>query len=149
MLKNIPVVIPPDLMKILMEMGHGDEIVISDGNFPAASCAQRLVRCDGHSIPVILDAVMRFLPLDYAVECPAILMAPPAEFTAKPEIWMQYFSIISKYEKTNKKFGYLERFAFYERARKAYVIVATGEKARFSNIILKKGIIREDEVITL
>lgn len=146
MLKNIPVVITPDLMKILMEMGHGDEIVISDGNFPAASCAQKLVRCDGHGIPVILDAVLKLLPLDYAVDSPVILMALPAGNTNKPEIWKQYFSIISKYEKEVKEFGHMDRFAFYERAKKAYAIIATGEKARFSNIILKKGIICEDEV---
>jgi L-fucose mutarotase len=149
MLKNIPVVLSPDLMKVLMEMGHGDEIVISDGNFPSASCAQKLVRCDGHGIPAILDAVMRFFPLDYAVEDPAVLMSLPAGTTGKPEIWKQYFSIISKYEKSVREFGYMERFAFYERARNAYAIVATGEKARFSNIILKKGIIREDEVTLL
>jgi L-fucose mutarotase len=149
MLKNIPVVIPPDLMKILMEMGHGDEIVISDGNFPAASCAQRLVRCDGHGIPVILDAVMRFFPLDYTVENPVVLMALPAGNTGKPEIREQYYSIIGKYEKDVKEFEFLERFAFYERARKAYAIVATGEKAKFSNIILKKGIISKDEVTLL
>jgi L-fucose mutarotase len=147
MLKNIPTVITPRLMKILMEMGHGDEIVISDGNFPAAACAQRLVRCDGHGIPVILDAFMKFLPLDYAVENPAMLMALPSENTAKPDIWKQYASIIGKYEKEVKEFGYLERFAFYERAKNAYAIIATGEKERFSNIILKKGIIRWDEVI--
>jgi L-fucose mutarotase len=146
MLKNIPVVITPDLMKILMEMGHGDEIVISDRNFPAASSAQRLARCDGHGIPVILDAIMRFFPLDYAVEDPVILMALPAGNTNQPEVWKQYVSIINKYEKEVKEFGYLERFAFYERAKTAYAIIATGEKARFSNIILKKGIIREDEV---
>ena len=141
MLKNIPEVISPDLMKILMEMGHGDEIVIGDGNFPAASLAQRLIRCDGLGVPVILDAILKFFPLDYAVDHPVVLMALPAGNTTQPEIWKQYFSIVGKHGETPEKIGYMERFAFYERAKKAYAIIATSERARFANIILKKGVV--------
>jgi len=143
MLKGIPPVISPELIKILMEMGHGDEIVLADGNFPAASCANRLVRCDGHGIPVLLDAVLRLFPLDYAVENPVALMAVTPGNPYKPDIWDEYVSTIKKYEKTNNGIEYMERFSFYERAKKAYAIVATGERARFANMILKKGIISE------
>jgi len=146
MLKNIPEVISPDLMKILMEMGHGDEIVIGDGNFPAASLAQRLIRCDGLGVPVILDAILKFFPLDYAVDHPVVLMALPAGNTTQPEIWKQYFSIVSKHGERTEKIGYMERFAFYERAKKAYAIIATSEKARFANVILKKGVVAENQI---
>lgn len=141
MLKGIPPVISPDLLKTMMEMGHGDEIVLGDGNFPAASCAQRLIRCDGHGIPVILDAILKLFPLDYAVEHPVALMAVTPGNPYKPEIWNEYSANIKKYDEGFKGFEFMERFAFYDRAKKAYAIVATGESARFANIILRKGII--------
>jgi len=75
MLKHIPAILSPDLLKILMEMGHGDELVIADGNFPAAAVARRLVRLDGHGVPELLKAILRFFPLDPYVERPAALMA--------------------------------------------------------------------------
>ena len=75
MLKGIPSIISPDLMKVLMEMGHGDEIVLADGNFPSASHAQRLIRCDGHGVPELLTAIMQFFPLDTYVDNPVSLMA--------------------------------------------------------------------------
>ncbi len=87
MLKGIPSIIPPELLKILMEMGHGDEIVISDGNFPAASIAQRLVRCDGHGIPEILDAVLKFFPLDPYVKAPVALMEVVPGDPVETPIW--------------------------------------------------------------
>ena len=140
MLKGIPSILPPELLKILMEMGHGDEIVIGDGNFPAASMAQRLVRCDGHGVPEILDAVLQLFPLDTYVEAPVSLMAVVKGDTAPtPVIWDTYKEIITKYDAANIE--YLERFEFYERAKSAYVIVATGEKAIYANVILKKGVI--------
>ena len=143
MLKGIPSVLPPELLKILMEMGHGDEIVIGDGNFPAASMAQRLVRCDGHNVPELLDAILKLLPLDAFVEAPVSLMqVVPGKDTATP-IWDVYKEIIRKYEPVNNKIEEVERFAFYEKAKKAYVVVATGEKALYANIILKKGVVVE------
>ena len=141
MLKGIPAIIPPELLKILMEMGHGDELVISDGNFPAAAYAQRLVRCDGHSIPDILDAVLKFYPLDPYVETPVALMQVVPGDTVKTPIWDIYKEIVKKHEPVNNKFENVERFAFYERAKKAYTIVATGERALYANIILKKGVV--------
>ena len=141
MLKGIPAILSPELLKILMEMGHGDEIVISDGNFPAASYAQRLVRCDGHNIPELLDAILKFLPLDPYVDAQVALMQVVPGDKTKTPIWDTYKEIVSIYEPTNNKFENIERFAFYEKAKKAYAVVATGEKALYANIILKKGVV--------
>ncbi len=141
MLKNIPTILSPDLLKILMEMGHGDEIVVADGNFPSASIAQRLVRLDGHGVPEILEAVLKLFPLDTYVERPVSLMAVTPGDKIQPVIWEEYRKIIQESKEPFKEFEYVERFAFYERARKAYVVVATGESALYANIILKKGVV--------
>lgn len=141
MLKGIPKVISPDFMKVLMEMGHGDEIVIADGNFPAAAYAQRLIRCDGHNVPEILDAVLKFFPLDTYVESPVMLMDVVSGDNEKPVIWNKYYEIVKKYDDNFKDFEFVERFAFYERSKKAYAIVAISESALYANIILKKGVV--------
>lgn len=141
MLKNIPSILSPGLLKILMEMGHGDEIVIADGNFPSASIAQRLVRLDGHGVPEILEAVLKLFPLDTYVERPVSLMAVTPGDRTQPVIWEEYRKIILESKEPLKEFEYVERFAFYERARKAYAVVATGESALYANIILKKGVV--------
>lgn len=140
MLKNIPAIIPPELLKILDEMGHGDEIVIGDGNFPAASNAKRLVRCDGHGVPELLDAVLQLLPLDTYVESPVMLMQVTPGDNVDPVIWKDYRKIVDKHQ-DKIAFSEIERFAFYERARDAYAIVATGESALYANVILKKGVV--------
>jgi L-fucose mutarotase len=141
MLKNIPEVISPELMKTLMEMGHGDEIVIADGSFPAASVAQRLVRCDGHGVSKILEAILKFLPLDQYVGHPVALMAVLPGDKTKPTIWDQYRQIIKASGEKFSDFEFIERFAFYERAKKAYAVIASSEKALYANIILKKGVL--------
>jgi len=141
MLKNIPKILSPDLLKIIMEMGHGDEIVIADGNFPSASFAQRLVRLDGHAIPDILEAILRLFPLDTYVERPVGLMAVMPGDPYKPVIWEEYKKIIQGSKEPFKEFENIERFAFYERAKKAYAVIATGESALYANIILKKGVV--------
>ncbi len=143
MLKNIPSILPPELLKILMEMGHGDEIVIADGNFPGASLAKRLVRCDGHNIPELLDAILKFFPLDQYVDKPLSLMAAPLTDKENPTIWNKYRDIVDKHEKDQKEFNQIERFAFYDQAKKSYAIISTGEKALLANIILKKGVVIE------
>ncbi len=141
MLKGIPNILSPELLKILMEMGHGDEIVIVDGNYPAAAHARRLVRLDGHGVPEILEAVIKFFPLDTFVQKPVALMAKvPGSDVATP-IWDVFKEIISKEDPKAAEVGFEERFAFYERAKKAYAIVATGESALYANIILRKGVI--------
>jgi L-fucose mutarotase len=141
MLKGIPNILPPELLKILMEMGHGDEIVIADGNFPAASHAQRLVRCDAIDASPLLDAILQLFPLDTYVKHPVALMAVVPGDTYKPEIWPAYKKIIKKHDPKFVDFEMVERHAFYERAKKAYAIVATGEAARYANLILKKGVL--------
>jgi L-fucose mutarotase len=141
MLKNIPEVISPELMKVLMEMGHDDEIVLADGNFPAASVAKRLIRCEGHGVSEILEAVLKFLPLDQYVEHPVALMAVVPGDKTKPTIWEEYRKIIKASGEKFSDFEFIERFAFYERAKKAYAVVASGEKALYANIILKKGVL--------
>lgn len=143
MLKGIPSILSPDLLKILMEMGHGDEIILADGNFPAASCAQRLVRCDGHGVLEILDAVLKFYPLDHFVQKSVSLMAVVPGDNYTPAIWEDYKKIIKKYDESAADFEFVERFEFYERTKKAYAVVATSETARYANIILKKGIVGE------
>ncbi|HZG88055.1 L-fucose mutarotase [Paenibacillus sp.] len=141
MLKHIPPIISPELMKIMMEMGHGDELVLADGNFPAASSARRLLRADGHGVPELLDAILAFYPLDTYVAHPVTLMAVvPGDSVGQPAIWDEYRSIVSKHG-DDRGFEYAERFDFYERAKEAYAIVATSERALYANIILKKGVI--------
>ncbi|MFF2446638.1 L-fucose mutarotase [Neobacillus sp. NPDC058068] len=143
MLKGIPKIISPELMKVLLEMGHGDEIVLADGNFPAASCASRLIRCDGHGIIELLDAILKFFPLDTYSENPVSLMQVVEGDPATPTIWKDYRSAIKKYDQDFTSFEMVERFAFYERSKKAFAIVATGESALYANILLKKGVVVE------
>ena len=140
MLKNIPSILSPDLLKILMEMGHGDEIVIADGNFPSANYGQRLVRLDGHGVPEVISAILDLMPLDIYVDAPVSLMEVVPGDPYIPEIWDVYKKIIEEKEGA-KEIQNVERFAFYERAKKAYAVVATGETSLYANIILKKGVV--------
>ncbi len=145
MLKGISKLISPELLKVLSEMGHSDEIVFADGNFPGASHAARLIRADGHHIPELLDAVLRLFPLDQYVEKPAALMQVVPGDTVQTPIWDDYRAIIARHTGLAEPFEVVERFAFYERAKKAYAIVATGEGALYANLILKKGVIADSE----
>ncbi len=143
MLRNIPEIISPELMKALMEMGHGDEICFCDVNFPAAGMGanSRVIRADGHTIPVLLEAVLEFMPLDVFVEKPCVLMDAPEG--SHPAVWTKYQEVIGKHDFANahKEFEKEERFAFYDRAQKCFALVATSEHEAYSNIILKKGVI--------
>ncbi|MGP4039259.1 RbsD/FucU family protein [Gracilibacillus sp. D59] len=142
MLKGIPNILSPDLLKTLHEMGHGDEIVIGDGNFPAANYANRLIRCDGHNVPDLLEAILELYPLDTFVDKPVTLMQVVDEQKEPtPEIWQTYKDILSNKQVAESQIGHDERFAFYERSKKAYAIIATTERALYANIILKKGVI--------
>ncbi|MCQ2446273.1 MAG: L-fucose mutarotase [Clostridia bacterium] len=140
MLKGIPSIISPELLKILDEMGHGDEIVIGDGNFPTESMGQRTVRADGHGVPELLDAILQVMPLDTYVESPVVLMEVVPGDPVVPTIWDEFEEIVEKREPA--KISHIERFAFYERAKKAYAIVATGEMAIYANVLLKKGVVK-------
>lgn len=141
MLKGISPLISPELLKILMEMGHGDELCIGDGNFPAASIAQRLVRLDGHGVTEILDAILALYPLDTYVDAPVALMQIVPGDHVVPTIWDDYKAVIASHE-GDRKIENVERFAFYERAKKCYAVVATGETALYANIIIKKGVVK-------
>lgn len=141
MLKGIPAILSPELLKVMMEMGHGDEIVIADGNFPAASMAKRLIRLDGHGVPEILSAMLTLMPLDTYVDEPVQLMNLAPQDTETPAIWSQYQTIIANAQ-PNIHIGKTERQAFYDRAKQAYAIVATGETAIYANILLKKGVVK-------
>ena len=140
MLKNIPKIVSPQLLKVLCEMGHGDEIVIADGNFPAETFGQRVIRADGLGGEEMLDAVLSLIPLDtYATENFMLMETVAGDPT--PKIWEKYYAIAQKHD-DNMRASNIERFAFYEHAKKAYAVIATSEGAIYANIILKKGVIK-------
>ena len=141
MLKGIPSILSPELLKTLMEMGHGDELVLADGNFPKFAHPANVIRFDGHGIPEILDAILRFFPLDPYVEHPTVFMAVLPDDPYKPEIWPVYREIGKKYEKDGLREETIDKFTFYERAKKAYAVVTTSEGALYANVILKKGVV--------
>ena len=142
MLKGITRILSPELLKILMEMGHGDEIVLADGNFPAASIANKLVRCDGHGIPELLDAILKFFPLDPYVDSPAALMQVVPGGPVETPIWDVYKDIVKKYEPENNKFEHIERFAFYERAKRASMEFADRVEFNTINTFKKEDIVK-------
>ena len=145
MLKGISPIISPALLKALCEMGHGDELVIADGNFPSESVGKDaiVIRADGHGIPEILDAVLALIPLDAYVERPVALMeVVPGDTCPTPEIWATYKELLKKHEPEHCDVEMTERFAFYERAKGAYLIIATGETAIYANVLLKKGVVK-------
>ena len=142
MLKGIPAILSPELLKVLMEMGHGDEITIGDGNYPAASTARNLIRLDGHGVCEILDAILTFFPLDTYVDEPVLLMEKTPGDPADTSIWNEYKAIVEKHQ-PGTKVGFMERFAFYDRADKSYAVIATGETAVYANVILKKGVVKQ------
>ena len=143
MLKGIPKIISPELLKILCEMGHGDEIVIADANFPAANYGKRVIRAEGVSGTEMLDAVLKLFPLDTYVKENFILMELVPDDVGKvdPVIWGEYQSIANQND-PDVRVGMMERFAYYDRAKEAYAVISTGEEAIYANIILKKGIIK-------
>ena len=142
MLKGIPKIVSPELIRILCEMGHGDEIVIADGNFPSENFGQRVIRADGIKGTEMLDAVLSLIPLDTYSDPNMILMQLMQcdEGKIDPSIWKEYAAIAEKHDK-NVRIGNIDRFAFYERAKTAYAVIATGEEAVYANIILKKCVI--------
>ncbi|MEG1071993.1 MAG: L-fucose mutarotase [Oscillospiraceae bacterium] len=144
MLKNIPSILSPELLKVLMEMGHGDELVIGDGNFPAESMGKDaiVIRADGHGVPELLDAILQLMPLDPYSEKPVGLMEVVPGDPVVPEIWDTYKKILKKHDPDHCAIEMIERFAFYERAKKVYAIVASGETAIYANILLKKGVVK-------
>ena len=146
MLKGIPKIIPPELLKVLCEMGHGDRLCIADGNFPSASMGKDaiVIRMDGHGVPEILDAILTLFPLDAYVDRPATLMRLMDRDVGRVEtpIWEEYAAIIRKHDPRGKAaMGNIDRFDFYDETKKCYCIIATGESAIYANIMLQKGVI--------
>ena len=144
MLKGIPKILSPKLLKVLCEMGHSDRIVIADGNFPAESMGKNatVIRMDGHGTPEILDAILQVFPLDTYVETPVNLMEVMPGDTVETPIWKTYEEIVTRHdERGAQAVGQIERFAFYEEAKEAYAIIATGESALYANIMLQKGVV--------
>lgn len=141
MLKNIPPLLGPELLATLRAMGHGDEIVIADANFPASFLGPRTHRADGISATDMLDAILTVMPLDEFVDEAAIGMAVVGDPQARPPIFAEFGSMLARHEPASR-FSTIERFAFYDRAKSAAALVQTGETRLYGNIILKKGIIR-------
>ncbi|MBQ8648747.1 MAG: fucose isomerase [Clostridia bacterium] len=144
MLKNIPKILSPELLKVLCEMGHSDRLVIADGNFPAESMGKNaiVIRADGHGAAEILEAILQVFPLDTYVEKPVNLMQVMPGDTVETPIWDEYEKIVAAAdERGAKAIGQIERFAFYEEAKTAYAIIATSESALYANVMLQKGVI--------
>merc|ERR1711973_173339 len=149
-LKGIPKILSPDLLHAIASMGHGDEIVLADANFPAASCCvegPKLIDASGHGIPELLEAILKFFPLDTYVFNPVVLMdlvnsdKNKGDLEAVTTIWPKYQKICDEAEGRSIAMYKEERFEFYNRAKTAFAIVATGESAAYGNIILKKGVV--------
>ena len=139
MLKGISPLISPELLKTLCEMGHGDELVIADTNFPAESCNQRVIRVPGISGTQLLEAILEVFPLDAYVSSPAVLMdltdSDKAKGMPTPIVWKEYEDILKV------KPDLIERNAFYERTKKAFVVIQCGEQRQYGNLILVKGVV--------
>lgn len=141
MLHNIPAILSPDLLHSLRAMGHGDDIVIADANFPATALATRCHRLDGISATDVLDAILQVLPLDSFVPDPALVMEVVDDPDHIPPIVQAFQTLISEKADNPATLGKLERFQFYDRAKSAFAIIQTGETRLYGNIILKKGVI--------
>lgn len=141
MLRNIDPILSPDLLYILAAMGHGDEIVIADANFPGESCAKRLVRLDGIDAVRVLRAVLSIMPLDSFAEDRAVSMAVVGDPQSIPPVVALFQQAIDETADHPARIQPIERFAFYDRSRAAYAIIQTGEVRLYGNVILKKGVI--------
>ena len=141
MLKGIPKIISPELLTILCEMGHGDEIVIADGNFPSANYGKRVVRAEACGAEQMLAAIMDLIPLDDYVEDNFVFIETPPSYTEEPPIWQSLRKIANDRD-GNVNEAHIDRLDFYERTKNAYAVVATGESALYACILLKKGVFR-------
>ncbi len=140
MLIGIKPCISAELLSVLYRMGHGDEIVLADAFFCGDSLNPRVIRADGIRIPDLLDGILRLINLDSYVDAPVIMMQPSAGDTLDPEIERRYRIAIDRYWPGTPPIARVERFAFYERSKKAFAVVMTGETVKYGNIILKKGV---------
>ncbi len=143
MLKGIPAIISPELLKILCEMGHTDELTIGDGNFPGHTYGKKVIRLDGHGVPEVLDAILQLFPLDTYVERPVTLMGVVPGDNVVPTIWDKYKEIVSKHDDRGAVcFEEIDKWEFYDKTKNnSSVVIMTGEKELYANVILKKGVI--------
>lgn len=144
MLKGISPILSPELLKVLCEMGHTDELTIGDGNFPGHTYGKKVIRMDGHGVPEILDAILQVFPLDTYVDKPVTLMSVVKGDTAKTPIWDTYKEIVAKYDDRGADcFEEIDKWEFYDKTKeKSTVVIMTGETAIYANIILKKGVVK-------
>lgn len=140
MLIGISPLIGPELLAVLHRMGHGDEIVLADAHFPGETCGQRVLRADGLKIPDLLDGILPLFVLDDYVKSPLIMMAPVEGDNLDPTVEEAYMKAVRKHWPDTPPIARIERFAFYERAKRAFAVVMTGETAKYGNIILIKGV---------
>jgi L-fucose mutarotase len=145
MLIGIAPVISPELLDALFRMGHGDELVLADAFFPGDSCNVRVIRADGIRIPALLDGILALMNLDYAVPHPVMMMQVMPGDTLDPAVETSYMTVVNRRWPGTPPVERIERFAFYERTRKAYAVVMTGETVKYGNVILKKGVIPIDK----
>ena len=141
MLKGVDPLLAPDLLHVLARMGHGDEIALVDRNFPAASVGRQVVRLDGCDLPTAARAILSVLPLDTFVEQPLAAMQVVGKPDEVPEVQQDVFSIAEQVEQRGIGVERVERFAFYERARSAFAVVATSEPRPYGCVLLIKGVI--------
>ena len=144
MLKGLDPVLGPELLSTLREMGHGDDIVIVDTNYPAAASGLPIIRLDGIPAPRVLDAVLSVMPLDDFVPEAAWRMQMVGDPSGEQPIFDEFRAVIAAREGSRFALASLERFAFYEKARGAFAIIVSGERRLYGNVILKKGIVRPD-----
>jgi L-fucose mutarotase len=140
MLKGISPLVDAGLLSVLDRMGHGDEIVFADAHFPAYSLNQTVLKACGIKAPDLLDAVLPLLELDTYVDDPVVMVAPVPGDSVDPEVAGDLRTVLTKHAPHIPAIAFMERFAFYERASRAYAIVATGETRKYGNILLKKGV---------
>lgn len=140
MLKGISPLLSPELLKNLAMMGHGDEVVLADAHFPGHSLNRNVLRADGIRIADLLKAILPLVEPDNYVDHPLLMMQPVDGDTTDPKVERSYLTSVQFTHPQIQSFGKLERFAFYERAKKAFAIVMTGETAKYGNVILKKGV---------
>ena len=141
MLIGIDPVTGPGLLDTLFRMGHGDEIVLADAFFPGDSMNSRVIRADGIKVPALLDGILALMNLDTFVPQPVAMMSPVPGDTLDENVVKSYRAAIDKHWPETPEIEFVERFAFYERAKKAFAVVMTGETVKYGNIILKKGVI--------
>lgn len=141
MLIGIPTIISPNLLAILSKMGHGDELVLADANFPGEKLNSNTLRYDGCEIIDLMEAILQLLPLDKSPKTPWVMMRTSDPLNYNNTIETKYFELLKKFVPDINEAEKLDRFEFYDRASKAFAVVMTGTKKRFSNIILKKGTI--------